>query len=395
MGTGPLVLYAVTALAPLLIADLGVSRTELGAVAAVTFLTAAVCAGLTGPVVDRSSERVMTTTVLLGSAAALLITGAARDLAWLLVAGAVAGAAQSLSNPVTNRLISTARPTESQGLLVGLKQSGVQLSQLVAGALLPAIAVAFGWRVAMFCATALAVAGLPLVRNTIHPSITARGGEYGTSGRHLPDAGILWLFGYTFLTASALQATNVYLPLFTHQDFGLDARTAGLTAALAGGVGAVSRVFWARRAGQRDTVRPLLLSLTVAAAAATALLAMAGLWDLPWLVWPATFVHGSTALASNAVVIVAVIRTARSSTIATASGLLAFALYLGFAVGPLSFGLAVDTSGSYAGAWLVTAGIHCAAFLVILTWSASVRIREFQLSYRHLEGDSDATGTEQ
>lgn len=373
MGAGPLMLYSVTALAPILITDLGVSRTELGVIAAATFITAAVCAGLTGPLVDHTSERVMTATVLLGSAGALLIAGAARDLAWLLVAGAVAGAAQSLSNPVTNRLISTSRPAEQQGLLVGLKQSGVQLSQLLAGAVLPGIAIALGWRAAILCAAVLAIAGLPLIRHTARSTRVTRNFEEYKRRRHLPPADIWWMFGYTFLVASALQATNVYLPLFAHQDLGIDAPTAGLTAALAGGVGAISRIVWASRAGRRASIRPLLISLTVVATCGAALLVLASLFNLPWLVWAATFVHGSTALAANAVVIVAVIRTSRPSAVGTASGLLAFALYLGFAVGPLAFGFAVDTAGNYTVAWTVAAGTHAAALFVILTWSLFTR----------------------
>lgn len=372
MGAGPLVLYAVTALAPLVVAELGLSRADLGTLAAVTFVTAAICSALGGRLVDRGNERRITAGILAGAAVSLGLVAVAPQLGWLIAAAAVSGAAQSLSNPVTNRLVSAHAPAHRLGVLVGVKQSGVQLGQLVAGALLPSIAVAVGWRVAVGCAALIVLSGVVAVRSAVpveaQPPLHAPRQQ-----RRLPTA-VWWLFGYTFLTAAALQATNVYLPLFAHQQLGIPVTAAGMTAAVAGGTGVMARILWSRLAQRPAARRPLMLVLALAASAGLVLLIAAETLALPWLLWPAVVVHGATALGSNAVVMVTVIGSAQRA-VGAASGVLAFGLYLGFAVGPLAFGFAVDGRPAFTPAWTVAAVAYLAAALLVVTWWSLTRRR--------------------
>lgn len=93
-----------------------------------------------------------------------------------------------------------------------------------------------------------------------------------------------------------------------------------------------------------------MLGLALAASGGLALLITAEALALPWLIWPATVVHGATALGSNAVVMLSVIGFARRA-VGAASGVLAFGLYLGFTVGPLAFGFAVDGRPEFTPAW--------------------------------------------
>lgn len=372
MGAGPLVLYAVTALAPLVVTELGLSRADLGTLAGVTFVTAAVCSIPGGRLVDRVNERVVTGGVLLGAVAALGLVAAAPGLGWLVVAAAVSGAAQSLSNPVTNRLVSAHAPAHRLGLFVGVKQSGVQLGQLVAGALLPSIAVAVGWRAAVACLALVVLSGVAGVRRVL-PVAGPRPPDSARTGQRVPRE-VWWLLGYILLTAAAMQATNVYLPLFAHQRLGIPVTAAGLTAAVAGGTGVVARIGWSRLAQRPAARRPLMLGLALAASGGLALLIAAETLALPWLVWPAVVVHGCTALGSNAVVMLTVIGLGGRS-VGAASGALSFGLYLGFASGPLAFGLAVDGRADFAPAWLAAAVAYLAAALLIALWWVLARRR--------------------
>ncbi|WP_214366179.1 MFS transporter [Pseudonocardia sp. H11422] len=367
MGAGPLALYAVTALSPLLVAELGLSRSALGSLAGVTFVAAAACALLGGALVDRVSERLVTLLVLAGGVLALGLVTAASGMAWLVAAAIVSGAAQSVSNPVTNRLVSLHVPVERLGPLVGIKQSGVQLAQFAAGAALPGIAALAGWRVATACAVVLAAAGLVLVRRSV-PARPAPVGPAERGPRRRIPADVWWLLAFTLLTASALQATNVYLPLFAHDSLGLGVTLAGITAAVAGAAGIAARIGWTRLAGRSDGQRPLLFGLAVAAAAGALLLVAAESLHLPWLLWPAVLVHGATALGSNAVVMLAVVRRARGGAVGGSSGVLAFGLYAGFAVGPFVFGHAVEGSVHFAPAWTAVAATYLLAALVVVAW---------------------------
>jgi len=56
------------------------------------------------------------------------------------------GPSHALSNPFTNRLIMDRLSAERRPEWVGLKQSGVQLSQAVAGLTFPVLAFHAGWQ---------------------------------------------------------------------------------------------------------------------------------------------------------------------------------------------------------------------------------------------------------
>src|SRR5699024_6495474 len=53
--------------------------------------------------------------------------------------------AQAISNPTTNRVIIRAVPAAQRTGWIGVKQSGVQASQLFSGLFFPAVALALGW----------------------------------------------------------------------------------------------------------------------------------------------------------------------------------------------------------------------------------------------------------
>lgn len=152
MGGGPLVLYAVTALAPLVLAELGLSRADLGALAGVTFLTAAVCSALGGRFVDHGNERTITVGVLVGA------DGGAGPRRVRAAAGVAPRRRRGLRRgtvtvePCDQPAGVGIRPTASAGGIHRGEAVGVQLGQLVAGALLPSIAAAVGWRIAVACA---------------------------------------------------------------------------------------------------------------------------------------------------------------------------------------------------------------------------------------------------
>ncbi|MFC7511967.1 hypothetical protein ACFQV4_23155 [Streptomyces thermocarboxydus] len=107
---------------------------------------------------------------------------------------------------------------------MGVKQSGVQMSQFGAGLLLPSVALWWGWRGAALAAAVVAVAGLVMVRGAVPavPPSPSRGTGHRLAA--LP-AGVWWLTGYALASGAAIQATNVYLPLYAFER--LEMRRAG------------------------------------------------------------------------------------------------------------------------------------------------------------------------
>jgi hypothetical protein len=72
-----------------------------------------------------------------------------------------------------------------------------------------------------------------------------------------------------------------------------------------------------------------------------------------WLVWVGAGVFGAAALASNAVTMVALVRSVLRSSLGAATGLLVTGTYVGFAAGPLACGVALDHGASFRVAWLI------------------------------------------
>ncbi|MEU6133493.1 MFS transporter [Nocardioides sp. NPDC047086] len=361
MGIGPMFLYTLTAISPLVIADLDLSPAEYGAISTVTFGSAALSALLLGGPSSRFGARTVMVAVSVGSITGLAVLALAESYAVVVVAGVLSGVAQALSNPATNRVVAGV-PAQQRGALIGWKQSGVQAAQLVAGLAAPLIAAAAGWRWAVAAGVLLGLLGVVsalATRPMAAPDRTQRRPE--ESG----PISVGMLTAYTFFIGFGLQATNAHLPLFAHVELGLGLRPAGLIAALVGLVGLLSRIWWGRRADAGSRQAYTLLTLAVGAALGVVLV-MASILLGSWLVWVGAAVFGAAALASNSVTMVVLIRTVPVESLGTATAFLATGMYLGFGTGPLAFGLTLDLGAGFGVAWLVPLAAFVAAALISL-----------------------------
>ncbi|MDX2406769.1 MFS transporter [Streptomyces microflavus] len=360
MGAGPLALYALTATAPLVTADLDISRAQLGALPTAAFVTAALASPLLGRSADLFHGRTVLTALFTGAGLSLFGVATAPSYGWLFAAVALCGATQAMSNPVTNRLVAAHVPQGRRGRLMGVKQSGVQMSQFAAGLALPGLALVWGWRGAAASAAVVAATGLALVRGSVP---AGRPEPVAARERRIADlpAAVWWLTGYALTTGAALQATNVYLPLYGFERLELSPPVAGLTAAVAGGVGLVARIAWGRAADLVRRPYGLLLALAVVSGFAACCLLAAEALHAVWLLWAGAALFGASGIAANVVIMLALMRAAPPHAVGIASGILAVGLYLGFAAGPLGFGLIVDHTGSYRTAWLAVIGANALA----------------------------------
>jgi len=356
MATSTLPLYGVSALGPILVEDLDLSRPQLGSLAAATICAAAVLSMAAGRLIDRIGAR----NGLIGLAAAIVAALFAASLAdsygWLLAALAVAGVGQALANPATNVLIRDRIPPPGDGLAIGYKQSGVQISALLSGLILPWVAAEHGWQWALRTSAAAAlvvVVAVPLVRAPAPHVRSAR-------RRPLPP----WLFRltlYCFVLATANAAVAAYLPLFAVQDLGFRPGVGGAVLACFGAAGVFGRVWWTRRAADgRDRPATMLTGLACAAAGCAVPLLMATLPHLEFLVWVGALGVGGSATAAYAVAMLDVVRNAGNDT-GRASGLVSVGFFLGFAAGPVPFGLLTGHAGYRAGWLAVVATLVLAA----------------------------------
>ena len=149
MGVGPLFNYGLSTSSALVIEQMGITAGQLGLVVTVVFASAALSSMWLGRLADRMTPRAQLILIFLGTVVALVV-GAFAPTYWVLIIAAVlAGPAQSISNPTTNRIIIEQVPPAKRSGVIGVKQSGVQASQLFSGLFFPAVALWLGWTLSL------------------------------------------------------------------------------------------------------------------------------------------------------------------------------------------------------------------------------------------------------
>ena len=389
MAVGPLLTHSLSAMSPLVIADLELTEAQFGLLATTTFFVAAVTAVRTGRWADRLAARTLLVVMFGGAALAMLLTAAAPGYAVLLAAMVLSGLGQVMANPATNRLIRLHVPAGRRASWLGIKQAGVQASQLVAGLTFPALGLLLGWRTAVLVAVGAVLLllvhgwwtvpdnhpGTPVARpsRTTSPSGTTtpfRSRTAGAAARPPMPGAVRAYAAAAALTGLGAQAANVYLPLYAHRELGLDVVAAGATVSVSALVGIASRVLWARvmdRPGADGFV--LLAGMALGAAVSAVLLVLAPLHPgLAWAVWPAAVLHGGAALAVSVVVMSAAMRAVPADRVGASTGVVTMGLYAGFCAGPLALGGLLQLTGSFAVGWgvVLVCYLACAALAVLV-----------------------------
>ncbi|MEV4900197.1 MFS transporter [Citricoccus sp. NPDC055426] len=374
MGVGPLLNYGLSATSDLLIREIGVSAGQFGLLVTVLFVSAAVSSMVIGRLADVLSIRSQLIFNYGGTMVALLVSAIGPAYWTLILACIIVGPAQVIANPTTNRVIYSAVPAAKRSGWIGVKQSGVQASQLVAGLLFPAAALWAGWTGAAVSAAVLVLALLWWSLRHIPPEeptdwaavrrvLADRFRRRGVSTASLPLQ--VWLFAaVAFFSGMGTQATNVYLPLFAVRDHGYSLLIGGLAAGLSGVVGVASRIYWGRALGAGRRPGTLLVLISLGALMGMVCMAASSVWDLPALFWAGVVLHGLTVLGTNVVVNAGTMQTVDATRIGAATGTTTMGMYAGFAVGPVGMGAVVELTGGFVLGWVLV-GVAYAVLLVL------------------------------
>lgn len=347
--------------------DLGISRTQVGALITTAIIVAAALSPVTGRVTDVLGGR--RSIVVLFTAAGVAYLGLAASPAYWLMFFPVAlvGIAQAGGNPITNKLIALHAPPGRRGVVTGIKQSGVQAGIFVSGLFMPLVANVWGWRWSFGLLLVVPLLGiaashwaLPVDRG----DRTAQRAVEKAAGRLPPAITFLTVYGGLM----GLGASYTFLvPLFAEESLGLSEQAGGLAAGLIGFTSLFARIGWARHADRSGRHDSTLLVLSLAAVAAAAIF-LAAQHSATWLLWPAAVLTGLSSSSWNSVGMLAVIDHAGHERSGRASGNVMFGFLTGLAIGPTLFGWLVDTTGSYTTMWFTSIGVLGAAALLAAWW---------------------------
>ncbi|GAB4324485.1 MAG: hypothetical protein Kow0010_06460 [Dehalococcoidia bacterium] len=287
-----------------------------------------------------------------GSAGAMLVAAVAPGYAVLVLAMALAGVANALAQPAANGVLIRDVPESWRALSFGIKQSAVPMATLLGGLAVPVIALTIGWRWAYVFAAAGALAVAFFAWYQRRASTALATGSTVLDGRELEYAPLLVLGASAALGAAAASTLGTFVTA-SAVDLGTGEATAGLLLAMGSILGITMRLAtgWFSDRSLRD---PLTLVIGLLAGGTTGYALMAGgavplfvpgvalAFALGWS-WPAMF-HFA-------------VSRRYGSAAAAATGVTQSGVYVGGVVGPVTFGLIVE-SASYAAAWAV-AGVSC------------------------------------
>jgi len=344
--------------------DLDARVEAVAAGVTVFFLAGALGAGWGGRLADHiGALRAMRRCVFV-TAAALAAASLSPSLVVLFPLLAVAGVANSVTQPAINLFVAEQIPVDRQGLGFGIKQSGIPAAILVSGLALPVLALPLGWRVTLvLCALAPFAVGLALPREE-GPHVSRR------AASRRPSRALLLTAAGAALGTAGPSALGAYL-VASAVDVGIGEGTAGLLAALASGLSLVARVSLGARADRRrDYSLAVVVVLLAVGSLGFALMASdaAGVFVFGALVaftlgwgWPGLF---------NLAVV-----DSNRETPGSASGVSQTGIYIGAALGPAAFG-AIAASAGYGAAWLaVAASTLLSAGVLWLASRATSKIR--------------------
>jgi MFS family permease len=341
--------------APEVAKAIGLSTNYLGAYVALVYFAAMVATLLGGAAVKRWGAMRLSQAGLLSAAIGLFLCAIPHPFAIGLGALFI-GAGYGPITPASSHLLIKTTPPEKLSFVFSVKQTGVPLGGMIAGALVPSLDIAIGWQLAfissgaacLLCAWAIQPlrAALDDDRNpTVKPSLVASVVQPLRLIFNHPSLRALSMT--SFLFAVCQMSLMAYLVTFLFEDLGwsLVAAGAALTVAQAGGV--IGRILWGYVADRwlSPTVMLIVIALLLTVGAVgTALLRPD---SSPWLLFPVLAIFGASAIGWNGVFLAQIARLAPAGQASVATGGTLCITFFGVVLGPPLFGVLAGVLKSY------------------------------------------------
>ena len=354
-------IISVSAMAPVISRDLGLSAAQFGLFITSYYGAQALFSVPSGGVTDRlgvGRTIVLAHGVMVAAALGLAV---APSFSACLVALFVMGIGYSMTNPSTARGVADWFPQAKRGLAMGLKQVGVPLGGLV-GAGAGWLAAGTDWQTVMVGVAALIGISGVICLSLIPPSRSDGAGRLSAVQNIravVKDRNLTTYFAGSGLTNVGQTNFFAFLTLFLTEAARMGQGTASLFLGLAQAVSALARVGLGAISDRAfgGNRRTLMVWVTALAALFTA----AMVWvDPVWGVYTGlvlTVMLGITIAAVAPVMQAITVELADPRLAGSATGYSMLWIH-GFSMtAPLVFGFAVDHWGGFSAGWLVTAAI--------------------------------------
>ena len=352
-------LLTLPVMAPVAAKALSVSPAMVGFYVSITYLGAMFASLTSGNTVSRFGPIRVSQLGLLLCALGLCLC-ATPWLPVIAIGALLIGLGYGPITPASSQILARTTPADRMALVFSIKQTGVPLGAMMAGAIVPSLMLALNWQwtmvmVAIACVLSallaqplrqeldeLRQANLPFQMSALTSPIRMVLG-------HRPLA---TMAACSFMFCMVQMSLTTYLVTYLHDDLSYGLVSAGLLLSVTqmGGMG--GRILWGFVAdkwlGAQKTLA-LLAALMALCSLTTALF----LPVLPlWVIWMVLIVYGASAIGWNGVYLSEVARQAPEGKASVATGGTLTFTFLGVVIGPPIFGALSTAFGSYRAGFL-------------------------------------------
>ena len=262
--------------------------------------------------------------------------------------------------PASSQILARTTPPAQMALVFSVKQTGVPVGAMMAGAIVPSLMLGIDWQwslvvVAMACIVSAALsqplrealddlrqAGLTFQMSTLTTPLRMVLGHRALST----------MAACSFMFSMVQMSLTTYLVTYLHDDLAYGMVSAGLLLSVTqmGGIG--GRIAWGlvadRWLGAQKTLALLAILMAISALATALLLPTLPLWGI----WTILLVFGASAIGWNGVYLAEVARQAPEGKASVATGGTLTFTFLGVVIGPPLFGALSSAFGTYRAGFL-------------------------------------------
>ena len=348
-------LLTLPVVAPAVAKDIGISTTYLGAYVGTVYFGAMISSLMGSAAVKKWGAIRLSQAGLFSAAFGLFLCAVPHPVA-IMLGALLIGLGYGPITPASSHLLIKTTPADQLAFVFSIKQTGVPLGGMIAGALIPSLATWIGWQWS-FIATGLTCAlsawavqslraGLDDDRDpSVKPSLKS---SFVSPLRIVLGQRALRLLAVvSFLFAICQMSLMAYLVTYLYEDlgWGLVAAGAALTVAQAAGVG--GRILWGFIADRWRGAVVMLMVVTLLLLLATLAIPFVTMDTSLWLLFPILIIFGSTAIGWNGVYLAEVARQAPKGQASLATGGSLCITFLGVVTGPSMFGVLAGALHSY------------------------------------------------
>ena len=360
---------SVPVLAPVAAPELGLSPALVGFYVGFVYLGAALGALVAGGLALRFGPMRLSQVALLCCASGLALLTIVP--VWLIPLSAILlGLGYGPITPASSQVLAKSTPPHLMARVFSIKQTGVPLGAVLAGALIPALTLGPGWRTAAL-SVAAACALFALIAQPWREAFDADRNPaqpVSLDNVRTPLAMVIatadrrWLVACSVVFAGCQMCLMTYLVTYLHKELGWTLTAAGFALSVATAFGVAGRIFWGVVA---DKLGSTLKILSVLGFSMGGFGLVAALWSVgapPGASsWPSAAIllscacFGATAIGWNGVHLAEMARIAPPGQAGVLTGGSSFFTYGGVVLAPPLFGLLHDVAHTFAWSFAVFA----------------------------------------